>query len=50
MLLAACLGLMILAGPVMRYMERTGVSLEDREGYIRAVLTASTVKQREDGR
>jgi multicomponent K+:H+ antiporter subunit D len=37
-LLATCLGLMILAGPVMRYMERTGQSLADRQGYISAVM------------
>lgn len=46
MLLTACLALMILAGPVMRYMERTEASLNDRNGYVRAVLTAPTVKAR----
>src|SRR3546814_45765 len=33
LLLAICLGLMILAGPTMRYMERTGRSLDERTGY-----------------
>jgi multicomponent K+:H+ antiporter subunit D len=37
-LLAVCLGLMIFAGPVMRYMDRTGQSLGDRAGYIASVL------------
>ena len=37
-LLAVCLGLMIFAGPAMRYMERTGQSLGDRQGYVNAVL------------
>ena len=27
-----------IAGPVMRYMDRTGQSLQDRQGYINAVL------------
>src|SRR5690606_11513553 len=31
-LLLACLGLMVFAGPVMRYMDRTGQSLQDRQG------------------
>ena len=48
LLLATCLGLVILAGPAMQYMERTGVSLDDRENYIRAVLTAPTVQTRGD--
>src|SRR5690606_32275677 len=39
-LLAICLGLMIFASPVMRYMERTSISLQDRQGYINAVLGA----------
>ncbi len=39
-LLAACLALTIFAGPVMSYMERTGRSLEDREGYVRSVMNA----------
>lgn len=43
LLLAVCLGLMVFAGPVMRYMERTGQSLQDRQGYIRAVLNAQRV-------
>jgi multicomponent K+:H+ antiporter subunit D len=38
MLLAICLALTIFAGPAMRYMERTGQSLSDRQGYIVAVL------------
>jgi multicomponent K+:H+ antiporter subunit D len=42
MLLAVCLGLMVFAGPVMRYMERTSQSLADRHGYIEAVLGART--------
>jgi multicomponent K+:H+ antiporter subunit D len=37
-LLAACLGLAIFAGPTMRYMERTGQSLGDRQGYVQKVL------------
>ncbi|RYG86993.1 MAG: cation:proton antiporter, partial [Alphaproteobacteria bacterium] len=41
MLLAICLALMIFAGPVMRYMERTGASLEDRDSYIRSVMEAT---------
>ncbi len=39
-LLAVCLGLMIFAGPTMRYMERAGHSLADRQGYIQSVLGA----------
>ena len=39
-LLLVCLGLMIFAGPAMRYMERTSQSLQDRQGYINAVLGA----------
>jgi multicomponent K+:H+ antiporter subunit D len=42
-LLLVCLGLMVFAGPVMRYMERTGASLQDRGTYVRAVLTAERV-------
>ena len=38
LLLAVCLGLMIFAGPAMRYMERTGQSLGDRQGYVDSVL------------
>jgi multicomponent K+:H+ antiporter subunit D len=38
LLLLVCLGLMVFAGPVMRYMDRTGQSLQDRQGYINAVL------------
>jgi multicomponent K+:H+ antiporter subunit D len=45
-LLAISLGLMVFAGPTMRYMERTGLSLQDRQGYVTAVLAAP----REDGR
>jgi len=40
LLLLVCLGLMVFAGPAMRYMERTGQSLQDRQGYINAVLGA----------
>lgn len=43
LLLLVCLGLMVFAGPVMRYMERTGQSLQDRQGYINAVLSAQRV-------
>ncbi len=43
LLLAVCLALTIFAGPVMNYMERTGRSLEDREGYVRAVMTIPRV-------
>jgi len=43
LLLLVCLGLMIFAGPVMHYMERTGQSLQDRQGYINAVLGAERV-------
>ncbi|MCC2979489.1 monovalent cation/H+ antiporter subunit D [Sphingomonas sp. IC4-52] len=42
-LLAVCLALMIFAGPAMRYMERTGNSLGDRQGYIESVLGAQRV-------
>jgi multicomponent K+:H+ antiporter subunit D len=45
LLLTACLGLMVFAGPVMHYMERTGQSLEDREGYIATVLEAVSLRQ-----
>jgi multicomponent K+:H+ antiporter subunit D len=41
LLLGICLGLMVFAGPAMRYMERTGHSLADRQGYIDAVLGGS---------
>ncbi|WP_066800750.1 monovalent cation/H+ antiporter subunit D [Sphingomonas soli] len=41
LLLGICLALMVFAGPVMRYMERTAYSLEDREGYIRSVTEAT---------
>ncbi|RYE04483.1 MAG: monovalent cation/H+ antiporter subunit D [Sphingomonadales bacterium] len=41
LLLGICLALMVFAGPVMRYMERTAHSLEDREGYIRSVMEAT---------
>ncbi len=40
LLLAVCLALMIFAGPAMDYMERTGRSLEHREGYIESVRSA----------
>ncbi|WP_337190516.1 monovalent cation/H+ antiporter subunit D [Tsuneonella aeria] len=45
-LLGVCLGLTIFAGPVMRYMERTAISLYDREGYIQAVLKVLPDKDR----
>lgn len=45
-LLAICLGLMVFAGPTMRYMERTGMSLQDRQGYVTAVLTAPQAEER----
>ena len=38
LLLTVCLGLIIFAGPAMRYMERTAQSLADRQGYIQSVL------------
>jgi multicomponent K+:H+ antiporter subunit D len=47
LLLLICLGLMIFAGPAMRYMERTGRSLQDRDGYIHAVLPAEGMAHRE---
>jgi multicomponent K+:H+ antiporter subunit D len=51
LLLAICLALMVFAGPVMRYMERTGGSLEDRGGYIRSVMDAArTPSPGKDGR
>ncbi|AZI35557.1 K(+)/H(+) antiporter subunit D [Caenibius tardaugens NBRC 16725] len=37
-LLLICLGLILFAGPVMQYMERTGRSLQDRGDYIHVVL------------
>lgn len=39
-LLLICLGLMVFAGPVMQYMDRTGQSIQDRQGYINSVLGA----------
>ena len=45
-LLAICLGLMVFAGPTMRYMERTGLSLQDRQGYVTAVLAAPQAEDR----
>jgi multicomponent K+:H+ antiporter subunit D len=45
-LLAICLGLMVFAGPTMRYMERTGFSLQDRQGYVTAVLAAPQAEDR----
>lgn len=47
LLLAACLALTVFAGPVMNYLERTGRSLEDRQGYVRSVM--STPKVQADG-
>ncbi|RYY29368.1 MAG: monovalent cation/H+ antiporter subunit D [Sphingomonadales bacterium] len=41
LLLGICLALMVFAGPVMRYMERTANSLEDRESYIQSVMEAT---------
>jgi multicomponent K+:H+ antiporter subunit D len=46
-LLLVCLGLMVFAGPVMTYMERTSLSLQDRQGYVRAVLGPDRVIGRE---
>jgi multicomponent K+:H+ antiporter subunit D len=43
LLLGICLALMLFAGPVMNFMERTGRSLEDREGYIQSVAGAARV-------
>jgi multicomponent K+:H+ antiporter subunit D len=43
LLLAACLALTVFAGPAMSYMERTGRSLEDRQGYIHSVTGAVRV-------
>jgi multicomponent K+:H+ antiporter subunit D len=45
LLLLICLGLMIFAGPVMRYMDRTGQSLQDRQGYINSVLGAERISE-----
>jgi len=39
-LLLVCLALVVFAGPTMRYMERTSHSLQDRQGYVNAVLGA----------
>ncbi len=47
-LLALCLGLMVFAGPTMRYMERAALSLDDRQGYTRSVLTAPRAQDRGD--
>ena len=49
LLLAACLALTVFAGPAMRYMERTGRSLEDRQGYVQAVLGAQRVSPPDRG-
>ena len=49
LLLAICLALMVFAGPVMRYMERTGQSLEDRNGYIRSVMGAGRIHSEASG-
>ena len=49
LLLAICLALMVFAGPVMHYMERTGQSLEDRAGYVRSVASAARVQPRGGG-
>lgn len=45
LLLLICLGLMIFAGPVMRYMDRTGQSLQDRQNYINSVLGADRASE-----
>ncbi|MFN3725469.1 MAG: monovalent cation/H+ antiporter subunit D [Allosphingosinicella sp.] len=45
-LLAIGLGLMVFAGPTMRYMERTGMSLQDRQGYVTAVLATPQAEER----
>ncbi len=45
LLLLVCLGLMVFAGPVMRYMDRTGQSLQDRQGYINSVLGADRASE-----
>jgi multicomponent K+:H+ antiporter subunit D len=39
-LLAACLALIIAAGPIFAYMETTAAALADRSAYIDAVLHA----------
>lgn len=49
-LLAVCLGLAIFAGPAMRYMERTGQSLGDRQGYIQNVLGTGSSQAQERSR
>src|SRR3546814_7793711 len=40
LLLAACLALMVCAGPIFLYMETTAVALGDRSAYIEAVRHA----------
>lgn len=40
LLLALCLGLMVFAGPIMRYMEQTARALDDRNAYVEPVLAA----------
>ncbi len=45
LLLLVALNLMIFAGPAMRYMERTGQALQDRQGYINAVLGAERASE-----
>ena len=49
-LLALCLGLVVFAGPAMRYMDRTGFSLDDRQAYVEAVLGATRVGAEAAGR
>lgn len=46
LLLLICMGMMVLAAPAMRYMERTGQSLGDRQGYTRAVLDRADTAKR----
>ncbi|ODP37274.1 monovalent cation/H+ antiporter subunit D [Sphingomonas turrisvirgatae] len=50
LLLVICMGLMVLAAPTMRYMERTSQSLGDRQGYGRAVLGNPARPQPDTGR
>lgn len=50
LLLAACLALTVFAGPAMSYLERTGRSLEDRQGYVNAVMGAPRAAPANGGR
>lgn len=49
LLLLVCLALMLFAGPVMRYMDRTGQSIQDRQGYINSVLGAERASDEDRG-